>query len=838
MQTDMSPNYAAVYGVNLSEWDEMLGLDSAQQGAEKALAGATGDLLKQQAKVGAEDKQCRAECKKKYNEPITDYQLAACLSGCQLGLSGTSTARATFTPPTGTVSSIGTCNALTQKGPQYCKGWADTGCCSHLAPVNASSALSQSVAGNCNTNIPSTASGHCICADGGVTAVVDCGHPEFNCNQACAPEAKRGYTYDQTPQDCTLSSDYPYLIACGQKGYCYDGVKDETYTTYYEDGEACPANRAVGDTTYYLRQSGRAPYCSPASQYTVPFCPDPRYGEFIKQGCKQPNTVTSCLATVNTGWRPDKTLCSKNHGPTISGGDGTAVLQPCFIDNIVSWGKGMCSVATCGPKNVHPCKLMETCLTQKGEWTGHVHCSFNNVPGLNIFPQDVKKIKRSPALYFYTAPPPGGDKFFADPITSMSTGSDGVLYIYTHMNPGTASGGGPIASGAGQRGAGATAGPIRIPAKYASCFTNATTIYVAPTPGTAPEPFTNIQEGLTGASPGPNLESAAAGGMDCPSRFPHLLEYAPQGRYYCYEQSDGNTTGRGGLCNCDCPDCGKNSNFSPCTAYKARCKGKPSAPAPAPTPNAPGCSPPPTGNSFEVHHGSYIAQGENVIPMMQNITVEKAKSICQQTPGCAGFTFLTEKPSGGIWFKTSSTLTSSGSTAPQWTSYLLTGGHTSNAPLGKPDAGITTAGLLPPGMVMVPTGPQLSATCSNAANCSGGGTGAHIRKNLSKATAKQKKLEAAALADAVESQANWHAVLSELNTIRGALPGTQQQLAEKMALYRDLYQQIGEDQTMNTQLSAMLQDGHYSVNKATSGYYIWFILAISIMLAALRQLNR
>ena len=59
-----------------------------------------------------------------------------------------------------------------------------------------------------------------------------------------------------------------------------------------------------------------------------------------------------------------------------------------------------------------------------------------------------------------------------------------------------------------------------------------------------------------------------------------------------------------------------------------------------------------------------------------------------------------------------------------------------------------------------------------------------------------------------------------------------------MALYRDLYQQIGEDQTMNTQLSAMLQDGHYSVNKATSGYYIWFILAISIMLAALRQLNR
>ncbi len=766
MQTDTNPNYAAVYDVNLSEWNTMTDLDSAQQLAEKPMFGSTSTLLGLQQKVGKEDEACRSECEKKFHGTVADYQRAACLSGCQLGLGGTSKAGATFSPPAGVSSAIGTCNVLTKKGPQYCKGWSDTGCCSHLAPVNSKSALSQSVANDCNTKIPTTASGHCICADGGKTAVVDCGHPEFNCNQACAPAAKRGYTYDQTPKDCTLSASYPYLIPCGQKGYCYDGVKDETYTTYFEDGEACPANRAVGSSSYYLRQSGRSPSCSPASQYTVPFCPDPQYGEFLKQGCKQGNTVTSCLATVNQGWRADKTLCKTNHGPVSSGGDGTAVLKPCFIDTIVSWGNGTCSLSTCGPKGGQPCSTMDACAAKKGQWTGHVHCSYNNVPGLNIFPQDVKKIKPSRALYFYTAPPPAGpsnQQYFADPITSMSTGSDGVLYIYTHMNPGTASGGGPVATGT-------IAGPIKIPAKYASCFTNATTIYIAPAPGTVPEGFATMRRrGWEGFTARPQAAGAVA---------------------------------------------------------------PPAAPA------ATACTPPPSTNSFEVHHGSYLGSGKDVIPMLRNITVERAKAICQQTPGCAGFTFHTDDPSKGVWFKSSATLASSGTTAPQWTSYTLVAGHSSTAPLGKGSSAPAQTQHLPKGMVAVPTGQQLAAACSTAANCSGGGTGAQIRKKLHMTEAARKKAQQAAMAAAVKSQAQWHGALSELNTIRGALPESQQQLAEKMEEYRALYEQIGEDRGMNVQLGAMLQDGHYSVNQANAGYYIWFILAISIMLAAIRQLNK
>lgn len=64
--------------------------------------------------------------------------------------------------------------------------------------------------------------------------------------------------------------------------------------------------------------------------------------------------------------------------------------------------------------------------------------------------------------------------------------------------------------------------------------------------------------------------SKASPAVSCPASFPHLLEYSPQGKYYCYSQADGNTTGRGGLCTCDGPDCGKNGNFAPCARSLVR----------------------------------------------------------------------------------------------------------------------------------------------------------------------------------------------------------------------------------------------------------------------------
>ena len=51
--------------------------------------------------------------------------------------------------------------------------------------------------------------------------------------------------------------------------------------------------------------------------------------------------------------------------------------------------------------------------------------------------------------------------------------------------------------------------------------------------------------------------------MKCPPEYPYLLKYS-NGDKYCYENSDGNATGRGKLCNCDCLDCGFNSSFPNC----------------------------------------------------------------------------------------------------------------------------------------------------------------------------------------------------------------------------------------------------------------------------------
>ena len=60
-----------------------------------------------------------------------------------------------------------------------------------------------------------------------------------------------------------------------------------------------------------------------------------------------------------------------------------------------------------------------------------------------------------------------------------------------------------------------------------------------------------------------NNPYATASTMTCPPEYPYLLEYA-NGDKWCYENSDGNTTGEGGLCNCDCQDCGFNSSFPNC----------------------------------------------------------------------------------------------------------------------------------------------------------------------------------------------------------------------------------------------------------------------------------
>ena len=84
-----------------------------------------------------------------------------------------------------------------------------------------------------------------------------------------------------------------------------------------------------------------------------------------------------------------------------------------------------------------------------------------------------------------------------------------------------------------------------------------------------------VREGLSSPPDKTGKAAASSSTMKCPSQFPHLLEYAPQKSYFCYQNPDGNTTGQGGLCNCNCSNCGFNNNFGNCDSLGASCAAKP-----------------------------------------------------------------------------------------------------------------------------------------------------------------------------------------------------------------------------------------------------------------------
>ena len=491
---------AAVSNLNLHEYSAMQDADTSLKAAQSNYNAASGEFYGLFEKMGKAVLNCRKDCNSKYSGLVDKYQRDACLAGCNMSVPGVADESSSVLGPHGERTRIASCSGLQDKGPQYCKSWTQTDCCSHLGPEDTTSSFAKGlvskVASDCNTPIPSGASGWCTCSDGSKTGIVDCGHPAFSCNEACAPASKRPYTFDQAPKDCTLTDQYPYLVSCSQKGYCYDGLKDETYTTYFEEGEACPSTREVAGTPYYLKQSGRSGYCAPADQFTVPFCPDPQYDSFPTRlpktgtACSSPNTRESCIQTAHPGWRPDASLCVKKN-PSF-------VQKPCFIDPIRSWDPPPTSCKTyqggastgftmvcyrekdasclppidAGGVGNWKCQPGDTLVNNpgKGNGTGHVYTTFNSVPGLNIYAGDVDKIRESPALYFYTVPPPKGpynESFYPDPITSMTKDNNGTLYIHTQMNPGNGK-----------------AGPVKIPAQYANCFDGAAVLYIGPKPGT------------------------------------------------------------------------------------------------------------------------------------------------------------------------------------------------------------------------------------------------------------------------------------------------------------------------------------------------------------------
>ncbi len=218
----VSPRRTPVSNLNLREYSQMENSNSQLERARQAFATTEGQFYGLFEEMGEAVLNCRAGCNKKYSGLVDRYQRDACLAGCNMSVPGIEAETATVLGPRGSETTISSCRALEDKGPQYCKSWTQTSCCSHLAPPDTTSGfatdLMSKVASDCNTPIPAGVSGWCTCSDGSKTGIVDCGHPVFNCNEACAPASKKPYTYDQAPKDCALTDRYPYLVSCGQKG--------------------------------------------------------------------------------------------------------------------------------------------------------------------------------------------------------------------------------------------------------------------------------------------------------------------------------------------------------------------------------------------------------------------------------------------------------------------------------------------------------------------------------------------------------------------------------------------------------------------------------------------
>ncbi len=663
-------------------------------------------------KVAAEVATCRKSCGNKFEAPAMKYQKQACLVGCNLNLPSVANEKASFAAGQGNASNVSSCSALKDKAPQYCKSWNQTLGCSKDGPLDAKSAFAAAVGKDCNTTIPSTASGYCLCSDGSQKGLVDCGHPEFNCNEACAPTSK-GYTYTAPPQPCG-PNDVPQLISCSKPGYCYNALTGESVSTYLVKGDPYPSNRKIGGRSYYFRKTGRGAEC-PASSYTAPFCANPTYKEFIAKGCSQANTAQTCEETVNAGWTSDSKLCK-----TVN---KDYKQPPCYIDPVVAW--------------------------VGNDIVGNYAITKANPQGVRIPNQDVGKLRGSAALYYYTAPPTGESLIGTSILKSVTDGA-GNLYLFLNVSPPSF---------------------VTIPygvfdtpgfSSNASCFKDAKIFYAGPKPGT---------------------------------KYTYNNNYRHVG---------GNVGGWGG--GCRCPDG---------TVYVV--------------------------GDHHNHCGSLACEGGAVVSCGKNGAKHAGRSgwavTCDPGP-IEGFAGMREglssaslRPAGGQCTTNSQCATSSCDTGGLYKDQA-SGTSCKNRCVDSTRTKCPSLGnSIPAGLSAVPTGADLVGTCKGAFPYPD--QSAQLAKDLNTKNEDAREL----LKIAEEVQTRLDSAHQQLNAIGGGIPAKTQRIRDNLKSYRRIYDKLRNAKQTDVTLTAMQKDGELNVGYTSFGYYIWLILAISLLIAAIRQLK-
>ena len=349
------------------------------------------------------------------------------------------------------------------------------------------------------------------------------------------------------------------------------------------------------------------------------------------------------------------------------------------------------------------------------------------------------------------------------------------------------------------------------------------------------------QEGFQGRREGMSTKPDAG----CPPGMPYMREYGNSGQYYCYENPDGNKTGQGNVCSCQCgypgPD-GKgvcNQNQKPCGEGGPPCPPKPPSPPPVVhNTKLPG------GAAALAAKGSPFLQCGTLSKKSNGTYVQgKAPSSCPngmisypQQPGVKGMTQCGSKSWGsekrhcdaflGDWWCT---------LFNTWHGVDRSAGDIVNQgrlciypePKGYNKAEVNVIGKLK----KLPTAQQLADTCS------GGSSPDAPYGNMKLDLLEIKVLglvllkKSAILYEAIQQAYSGSNAAALKRSVEG------RQILKNLSKYKQAYKAIRIQKNQNLLLQGMLEDSNLKRGATNISYYLWFALAIAGAGLVVKKIN-
>jgi len=330
----------------------------------------------------------------------------------------------------------------------------------------------------------------------------------------------------------------------------------------------------------------------------------------------------------------------------------------------------------------------------------------------------------------------------------------------------------------------------------------------------------------------------------CPPSMPYMREYGNSGQYYCYENPDGNKTGQGNVCSCQCaypgPD-GKgvcNQNQKPCGEGGPACPTRPTPPPVVHKTKLPGgaaalaakgapflqC-----GTLSKKSNGTYV-QGKAAPPCPNGMISYPQQPGAQSMTQCGSKTWGSEKRHcdaflGDWWCTLFNT----------WHGVDRSAGDIVNQgrlciypePKGYNKGEVNVIGKLK----KLPTAQQLADTCS------GGSSPDAPYGNMQLDLLEIKVLglvllkKSAILYEAIQQAYSGSNAAALKRSVEG------RQILKNLSKYKQAYKAIRIQKNQNLLLQGMLEDSSLKRGATNISYYLWFALAIAGAGLVVKKIN-